>query len=47
LYNWLATLNVSVEWELKFQAPDPPFKTFRHLLQAPQPWLEPTAFGNE
>jgi len=40
---------MSVESKLKFQAPAPPFKIFRHQLQAPtpQPWLEPTPFGNE
>jgi len=35
LYNWLAIENMSVAWELKFQAP------------AQQPWLEPTVFGNK
>jgi len=29
--------NVSVEWELKFQAPAPSFKIFRHQFQALTP----------
>jgi len=49
LYNWLAPQTMSVERELKFQAPAPPFKIFwlRLQVQAPQPWLEPRVFGNE
>ena len=27
-YNWLAVQNLSVEWDLKFQAPAPTFKSF-------------------
>jgi len=40
---------MSVEWELKFQALAPPFKIFglRFRAPTPQPWLEPTVFGNE
>ena len=41
--------NMSAEWELKFQAPAPSFKSFWLGLWAPAPqsWLEPTVFGNE
>jgi len=35
LYNWLAAQNMSVEWELKFQAPVPPFKNFWLQLHSP------------
>jgi len=40
---------MSAEWELKFQALAPSFISFwlRRLAPAPQPWLEPTVFGNE
>jgi len=40
---------MSVEWELKFQAPAPSFKNFwiRLPASAPQPWLELTVFENE
>jgi len=35
IYNWLATQDVSVEWELTFQVPAPPFKIFWLRLHSP------------
>jgi len=35
LYNWLAIQDVSVEWELTFQAPAPPFKNIWRRLHSP------------
>ena len=46
LYLLVAIQNMSVEWELKFQAPAPPCKIFRlrFRAQTPQPCLEQATY---